>query len=112
MRYFYEKRRENAVTKSSKATFGRYRTLYFGNSGKQAERFGTTLRFGKQCGVRIRIDGYKNTFDAMDVMQECIVKVYESAGNYRSRGKPMAWILTIAKNLCYSNSVCRRTHAK
>ena len=44
----------------------------------------------------------KNTFDAMDVMQECIVKVYESAGNYRSRGKPMAWILTIAKNLCYS----------
>lgn len=44
----------------------------------------------------------KNTYDAKDVLHDCIVKVYESADTYTPRGKPMAWILTIAKNLCYS----------
>lgn len=44
----------------------------------------------------------KNTFDAKDVLHDCVVKVYESAGSYVARGKPMAWILTITKNLCYT----------
>ncbi|MCM1290082.1 MAG: RNA polymerase sigma factor [Corallococcus sp.] len=44
----------------------------------------------------------KNVFDAKDILHDCIVKVYESAGSYVSHGKPMAWILTIAKNLCYT----------
>ena len=44
----------------------------------------------------------KNTYDAKDVLHDCIVKVYESADTYTPCGKPMAWILTIAKNLCYS----------
>lgn len=42
-----------------------------------------------------------NTFDAQDVMQETFVKVYEAAPNYVSCGKPMSWMLRIAKNLCY-----------
>lgn len=44
----------------------------------------------------------KNTFDAKDILHDCVVKVYESAGAYVPRGKPMAWILTITKNLCYT----------
>ncbi len=44
----------------------------------------------------------RNTYDADDVLHDCIVKVYENAPNYRSQGKPMAWILTIAKNLCFT----------
>lgn len=44
----------------------------------------------------------RNKFDADDVLQDCIVKVYENATVYQSQGKPMAWILTIAKNLCYT----------
>lgn len=43
----------------------------------------------------------KNTHDAEDVLQECYLNIYAGAGAYRSAGKPMAWILTIAKNLCY-----------
>lgn len=43
----------------------------------------------------------KNSHDAEDVLQDCIVSVYNGAGSYRSAGKPMAWVLTIAKNLCY-----------
>lgn len=43
----------------------------------------------------------RNRFDAEDVMHDCFVKVYESAAQYKSHGKPMAWMLTIAKNMCY-----------
>ncbi len=42
----------------------------------------------------------RNAFDAEDVLQECFIRVFRSAAFYRRDGKPMAWILTIAKNLC------------
>ena len=44
----------------------------------------------------------KNRFDAEDVMHDVFVKVYEAAPAYKSHGKPLAWMLTIAKNLCYA----------
>lgn len=44
----------------------------------------------------------KNAFDAEDVTHDVIVKVYQASATYRPNGKPMAWILTIAKNLCYA----------
>lgn len=40
-----------------------------------------------------------NAHDAEDVLQDTFVKVYSSAAGYSDRGKPMAWIITIAKNL-------------
>ena len=43
----------------------------------------------------------KSAHDAQDVMHDTFIKVYENAHNYVSHGKPMAWILTIAKNLCF-----------
>lgn len=42
----------------------------------------------------------KNTHDAEDVLQDCYLKVWDGAADYRSAGKPMAWILTITRNLC------------
>lgn len=42
----------------------------------------------------------KNAQDAQDVLHDCYVAVYSAAADYRSRQKPMAWILTIARNLC------------
>jgi len=41
----------------------------------------------------------KNTQDAQDVTQDTFVRVWEGAGNYRPQGSPMAWVLTIARNL-------------
>ena len=41
----------------------------------------------------------KNAEDASDVTQETFVKVWTSAGQYRPHGSPMAWLLTIARNL-------------
>lgn len=42
----------------------------------------------------------KNTHDAEDVLQETFVKVYSKACEYIPQGKPLAWIFTIARNLC------------
>ncbi len=42
----------------------------------------------------------KNTQDAQDALHDCYVSVWAAAGGYRSEGKPMAWMMTIARNLC------------
>lgn len=43
----------------------------------------------------------KNPTDAEEVMQETYLKVWVLADSYKSQGKPLAWMFTIAKNLCY-----------
>lgn len=40
-----------------------------------------------------------NMQDAQDIMQELYIKAYENAPKYEGRGKPMAWLLTITRNL-------------
>lgn len=39
---------------------------------------------------------------AEDIMQETYIRVYQSAGRYKSQNKPMSWVLTIVKNLSYN----------
>ena len=53
----------------------------------------------------------KNSHDAEDVLHDCFVSIATSAGSYRVKGKPMAWILTIARNLCLKqlNRQCKTT---
>lgn len=34
-------------------------------------------------------------------MQETYLKIWTSAAAYHSQGKPLAWMFTIARNLCY-----------
>lgn len=41
----------------------------------------------------------KNRQDAEDIMQETYLRVRGGAAEYRSQGKPLAWILTITKRL-------------
>lgn len=43
----------------------------------------------------------KNPQDAEEVMQETYLKVWTGAASYQSQGKPLAWMFTIARNLCY-----------
>ncbi len=40
----------------------------------------------------------KNAHDAEDVLQDTFLTVHRSAAEYQPMGKPMAWILTIARN--------------
>lgn len=42
----------------------------------------------------------KDTHDAQDLLHETYLNVWTGATGYHSQGKPMAWILTIGKNLC------------
>lgn len=42
----------------------------------------------------------KNCHDAEDVLQDCYVTIFRSAGQYKNQDKPMAWIMTITRNLC------------
>ncbi len=44
----------------------------------------------------------KNADDAQDVLQDTYVRVWTAAGSYSPMGKPMAWILTITRNLAMS----------
>jgi len=41
----------------------------------------------------------KDVNDAQDVLQDTFVNAFRYAARYMARGKPMAWLLTIAKNL-------------
>lgn len=43
----------------------------------------------------------KNPQDAEEVMQETYLKIWTSASGYQAQGKPLAWMFTIARNLCY-----------
>ena len=42
----------------------------------------------------------KNVQDAEDVMHDLYMSVWFGAGTYHGDGRPMAWIMTVARNLC------------
>lgn len=42
----------------------------------------------------------KNTHDAEDLLHDCFVRIWQSAGDYEPMGKPLNWIFTITRNLC------------
>ena len=41
----------------------------------------------------------KHTHDAEDVTQDTFVRIWENVHQYQPRGTPLAWVLTIARNL-------------
>ena len=43
----------------------------------------------------------KNVQDAEDVLQNSYIHVYRAASSYKRRGRPMGWLITIARNLCF-----------
>lgn len=52
----------------------------------------------------------KNTHDAEDVCQETFLSICANAGKYEPQGKPMAWIITIAKK--HALTVLRKEKGK
>lgn len=53
----------------------------------------------------------KNTYDAEDILHDVYVSVYSAASNYQSNGRPLAWIVAIARNLCLLKMRERRKKA-
>lgn len=54
---------------------------------------------GKIYGYALSI--LKHGPDAEEVMQDTFLTVWKQAETYESDGKPLAWMFTIARNLCY-----------
>ena len=52
----------------------------------------------------------KNRSDAEDVMHDTFVSLWKNAGDYRSQGKPLAWIMTIARNHSYKQLQYRQRY--
>ena len=53
----------------------------------------------------------KNPHDAEDVLHDCYMAAWQAAGSYRAQGKPLAWLLTITRNLCLQRLRQRRRTA-
>ena len=53
----------------------------------------------------------KLTYEAEDIMQEAFLTVWTKAAVYVPQGKPLAWMFTIARNLCYMRFRERKNQA-
>ena len=67
---------------------------------KSAEALSDLYRETSTAVFAYALSILKHRQDAEDVLHDCFVQIYQSADQYRSSGKPMAWILTITRNLC------------
>lgn len=63
----------------------------------------------EQCSASVyafALSILRNREDAEDAMQETFLKIRGAAHLYEAQGKPMAWIMTITRNICLM--ACRR----
>ena len=78
---------ENLIFRIANGDGSAFRELYNGTSGAV---YGFALSI------------LKNRADAEDIMQETYIKTCSAASAYKAAGKPLSWILTIVRNLCYN----------
>lgn len=86
---------QEADSVSTGLTEGLLRRLATGEKDTLAELYRETR--AAVYGFALSI--LKNPADAEDVLQDTYIQIYSAAGSYWPKGNPMAWILTIAKNL-------------
>ncbi len=63
------------------------------------EAFGELYQRTRGAVYAMTLSVVRNAHDAQDLTQDVFVRVWESSGQYHARGSPMAWILTIGRNL-------------
>lgn len=84
-------------------------SLILGTAQGNQESFHTLYRCSASAVFGYLLSILRNKSDAEDTMQDTYIRILASAGGYTPCGKPMAWILTIAKNLALMRL---RTRAK
>ena len=67
---------------------------------KDKEAFRELYEMTKSAVYGLALSYLRNTDDAEDILHDVFVNIYENAASYQSNGKPLAWILTITKNMC------------
>lgn len=68
-------------------------------AGGDRDALGTLYENTKNVIYGFALSIVQNVQEAEDVLQDTFVSIYFSAGNYNKMGKPMAWVLTIVRNL-------------
>lgn len=68
----------------------------------EKEAFRTVYESTKSAVFGFTLSILRNRADAEDVMHETYLQVFRGAASYKPMGKPLAWILTIARNLSYN----------
>ena len=85
-------------TKESRSEYDRL-LLWMKTGDMEAFRLLYEKTAGNVYGYALSI--LKNTQDAEEVMQDTYLVVWNRVEAYEPDGKPMAWLFTIARNLCY-----------
>lgn len=78
---------ERLITRMAQGDGGAFRELYLATSNAV---------FGYALSI------LKNSADAEDVMHDAYIRVHQGATSYQPMGKPLAWILSIVRNLCFN----------
>jgi len=86
----------------SKSDAERIEELIFAISRVDSSALAELYEKTKDAVYAYALSFLKNSYDAEDVLHDLYVSIWRSAAQYRARGKPMAWILTITRNLCMS----------
>ncbi len=81
-------------TKSASVSDGLIESISKGDKEALAELY----EAAKAAVYGFALSVLRNASDAEDVMQDTFVRIYTA--EYKPRGKPMAWILTVTRNLC------------
>lgn len=66
------------------------------------EAFARLYGLTRGAAYALALSLLKDAHEAQDVAQDAFVKVWESAPLYRPQGSPMAWLLTVVRNLARS----------
>lgn len=75
-------------------------TLFYRISAGNKDAFCTLYEQTASAVYAYALSLLHNQRDAEDAMQETYLKIRSAAHLYRPMGKPMAWVLTIARNVC------------
>jgi RNA polymerase sigma-70 factor (ECF subfamily) len=69
---------------------------------KDRDAFAELYRMESDAVYGLALSILRNKEDAEDVMHDAFIRIFNAAGSYSPGGKPLAWIFTIVRNLCYN----------
>ena len=75
-------------------------SLLLGTAAGDRDAFTQLYRLTAQSVYAYALSILKNPADAEDALQDTFLKVRSAAHLYTPMGKPMAWMLTITRNIC------------
>ncbi len=75
-------------------------SIFRGIANGDKDAFCTLYQQTRSAVFTYALSLLRNQTDAEDAMQDTYLKIRAAAHLYRPEGKPMAWIFTIARNVC------------